>query len=207
MKAEEELINTYLGSEGVYRKKITELSIEELSWLLFDFLCDNDIRECDTYDELVKEILYQLYSEDEGNFYFKILKYRTLEEKIKIIDDYTNNNYQNLRLCRGGLKIFWQVEAEILYKRGYPKIKDILNSLFEWLQDLNWPGSDTIINLLMEVPNAEFMKAMEYSLKRASQLQDLEWIYNLKIFLDRGKIKENDFKDYNLYGMLKDFDL
>jgi hypothetical protein len=44
-----------------------------------------------------------------------------------------------------------QNAAEVLREIGYPRVKNYLYELLVWLQDVNWPGSRVIADLLVEV--------------------------------------------------------
>lgn len=48
-------------------------------------------------------------------------------------------------------KSLWDNAAELLVEIGYPRIRFILYELLSWLQDMNWPGSNSISKLLVSV--------------------------------------------------------
>lgn len=68
---------------------------------------------------------------------------------------------------------------------GYQVVKPFLIDLFEWLQDMNWPGALTIRNFLLTIPKDEFKQlyctALNNALKKAD---DDDWVYNLNLLLN-----------------------
>ena len=59
-------------------------------------------------------------------------------------------------------KAHWDNAAMILRDIGYPRIHNILPNLLEWTQDLNWPGSRIIAELLASIgePLIPFIKVV-----------------------------------------------
>ena len=57
--------------------------------------------------------------------------------------------------------------------------------LSEWLQDLNWPGSEIILNRLAKMPIALTEEALKYSKFRAEKAQDEMWLELLSEFESR----------------------
>lgn len=90
---------------------------------------------------LLEKIFSRIYSKVESEFYLSVLKCEGSKEISNLVEQYATDQYDNSMFCQSGLKIFWEVEAKILVKKGYPKVKDSISWLFRWLQDLNWPGS------------------------------------------------------------------
>ena len=54
------------------------------------------------------------------------------------------------------LNLQWDKCAIIITKMGFQVVKPFLIDLFEWLQDMNWPGALTIRNFLLTIPKDEF---------------------------------------------------
>lgn len=46
-------------------------------------------------------------------------------------------------------KSYWRNAAMVLKKIGYPRVKAIIPELLEWIQDMNWPGAQEIVDLLI----------------------------------------------------------
>lgn len=48
-------------------------------------------------------------------------------------------------------KSYWRNAAIVLKTIGYPGVKPIIQELLEWIQDMNWPGAQEIVDLLITV--------------------------------------------------------
>lgn len=51
-------------------------------------------------------------------------------------------------------KSYWGNAAIVLKQIGYPRVKSIISGLLEWIQDMNWPGSKEIVELLVTIDDA-----------------------------------------------------
>ena len=51
-------------------------------------------------------------------------------------------------------KSYWRNAAIVLKEIGYPRVKSITPELLEWIQDMNWPGSKEIVDLLTTIDDA-----------------------------------------------------
>ena len=96
-------------------------------------------------------------------------------------------------------KKYWKNCAEVLYEIGYPKIKKIIPGLLIWLQDINWPGANIVIELLMKVPKNELVFYIEESTKVALKNSDEMWLDNLSYFLVSLDLMEEDFNIVDIY--------
>ena len=45
----------------------------------------------------------------------------------------------------------WRNAAIVLSKIGYPRVKLIIPELLEWIRDMNWPGAQEIVDLLITI--------------------------------------------------------
>lgn len=75
--------------------------------------------------------------------------------------------------------------AKVIADRSDEELIPYLRYLFEWLQDLNWPGSGIIINRLAKMPKALTDEALKYSKLSAEKNQDELWLAWLKEFENR----------------------
>jgi hypothetical protein len=67
---------------------------------------------------------------------------KTKIEKVELIKKISGLKQEQFKyLLQYGSKGDWFVESEILISLGYPFVKPVMNKLFEWMQDLNWPGA------------------------------------------------------------------
>jgi hypothetical protein len=48
-------------------------------------------------------------------------------------------------------KSYWKNAAIVLKKIGYPRVKAIIPELLEWIKDMNWPGAQEIVDLLITI--------------------------------------------------------
>jgi hypothetical protein len=81
-------------------------------------------------------------------------------------------------------KNYWENSAKVLLKIGYPKIKNIIPGLFEWLQDMNWPGALIVREILLNLPKDALLNNYEDAIYKATSENDEEWLLNLKLFWD-----------------------
>ena len=63
---------------------------------------------------------------------------------------YVNHEKRYIKCCTD--KSRWENAANVIVKIGWPKIENIMIPLFYWLLDPNWPGGETIRNLLLSLP-------------------------------------------------------
>lgn len=176
----------------------------KLKMLLFELIYEKEINENSII--IIDKILSKLYPVYEANFYLKILKYNNQSDRNSIINEYANGEYDNKMFCRKGMKTFWEIEAKILHKRGFPLVEDVIYDIFEWLQDLNWPGSDEIIDLLLVAPNEVFINGIQYSIKQAIQSNDDEWLLNIHDVFDK-KVDIKNLTWQELYNKAVDFEM
>jgi Domain of unknown function (DUF5071) len=56
--------------------------------------------------------------------------------------------------------------------------------LFEWLQDMNWPGALIVREILLNLPKDALVNNYEDAIYKATSESDEEWLLNLKLFWD-----------------------
>lgn len=77
-------------------------------------------------------------------------------------------------------KNVWDNCAEVLRSKTDIELKPHLIQLFEWLQDMNWPGAFCILDRLKQYKdNHSFDTSFDISVKTAKQLNDEVWLENL----------------------------
>lgn len=79
-------------------------------------------------------------------------------------------------------KSVWDGCAMILARHGDKELSPHLSRLLEWLQDLNWPGAETIHDRLLDMDRKYLQHALEYSFRQARKLDDEPWLYFLTEF-------------------------
>ena len=60
-------------------------------------------------------------------------------------------------MLQSGSKSRWENQARVLRLVGYPRFRAIIPGMLEWLQDLNWPGSQEILQALTDAPKDELV--------------------------------------------------
>lgn len=63
---------------------------------------------------------------------------------------YVNHKKRYFKCSTG--KSRWENAAKVIQKIGWPKIENIIIPLFYWLLDSNWPGSEMIRSLILNLP-------------------------------------------------------
>ncbi len=97
----------------------------------------------------------------------------------------------------------WYSCALVLDRIGYPKIKNHIAEMFEWFQDINWPGALIIVDLLKDIDKAVLLPAVETALLKAAELQDECRVFGIDAFLSFTNIQESDFSSKEVYQILE----
>src|SRR5690625_1818126 len=92
-------------------------------------------------------------------------------------------------------KVYWEEGAKLLRSMELSQIMDIIPNLFEWIQDLNWPGSKEVMELLANLPKPLLIFSLEQAINSALVQNDEEWLYSISIFI---KEKYNVIRRYDL---------
>ena len=103
-------------------------------------------------------------------------------------------------------KEYWEYSALVLKKRAYPTIGDVILELFDWLKDINWPGSMTIKEILYSIPRNILIKYLEEVIDKANSIKDVVWLENLYNFSIELNIKETEFKNKKTSKILNNLD-
>lgn len=103
-------------------------------------------------------------------------------------------------------KDYWENAARTLSMIGYPRIEEAIPGLFNWLQDLNWPGALIVMDLLKSLPKETIIRHLEFAANEALSRDDDIWLINLFTFLDDFKLQEHDFVSREVYSALVAFE-
>lgn len=95
-----------------------------------------------------------------------------------------------------GSKAVWENCAKIISKKSDAELQPYLLSLFEWLQDMNWPGSIIIFERLKTYGAELIMLPLEESVKVAIENEDRIWLLGLYDLINSGILKEKINKFY-----------
>ncbi len=79
-------------------------------------------------------------------------------------------------------KSIWEPCAKAIADRSDEELVPYLPLLFEWLQDLNWPGSGIIFERLAKMPKTLTEETLNYSKARAEKEHDKVWLAWLREF-------------------------
>lgn len=102
-------------------------------------------------------------------------------------------------------KEYWEGFAKVLVKRGILKLGDDKQKVLHWLEDLNWPGSGEIIELVSQNLN-DFKPDIIVCLSAALESRDIIWFKNmLSLFYDKSEYVKT-IVDYLDDDCWKDFD-
>lgn len=85
-----------------------------------------------------------------------------------------------LLLRPSGRKDVWEHAAEVLRQFGFPRLAEHLPSLLEWLQDLNWPGAQDVLDLLGQADPAVVEPELREAMVKARSEGDEDWLTNLQ---------------------------
>ncbi|MCL2860497.1 MAG: DUF5071 domain-containing protein [Oscillospiraceae bacterium] len=92
----------------------------------------------------------------------------------------------------GRSKRVWENCAKILVDKTDTVLSPYLTQLLEWLQDLTWPGTLTIIERLKKFSETEMLSfSVKESVKIANATDNHMWLKNLSKLLDNEKLKAN----------------
>lgn len=84
-------------------------------------------------------------------------------------------------------KAIWENCAKILVSKSDDELSLYYFKLFQWLQDMNWPGAYLIYDRLLTVSDEDIIAAFEYSRQIATNNHDISWIKSLSAFYEEYK--------------------
>jgi hypothetical protein len=124
-----------------------------------------------------------------------IRSYQNSTEKEEILKKISELQYEQFKyLLRYGDNADWFVEADILISLGYPCVKPVIDEIFEWLQDMNWPGAADIQDkLLLKLEKTVLVNSLSIALRRAYWNGDSMWIYWLSSLASEANLSRDDF--------------
>ena len=79
-------------------------------------------------------------------------------------------------------KCLWEPCARIVVSKSDEELAPYLFLLFEWFQDMNWPGAYTIFDRLLKMPFSMLEKDYTYCKERATSENDALWLRALDDF-------------------------
>ena len=73
-------------------------------------------------------------------------------------------------------KVIWEPCARVLALKSDEELEPYLLLLFEWLQDVNWPGGWTIYDRLLKMSFSMLKETYDYCVWRATKESDDLWL-------------------------------
>ena len=174
---------------------------------IIDTLYENINNSTITY-KLIENFISTIFKLNKENYSYLLISNLTEEfqnENIKYLSE--SFEYENSKFIMPRHKGNWENAAKVLQMRGYPRIKDILLEMFEWLQDYNWPGSKIIFDILVKLPKDIFLSNLELTITAAKKDNDMEWLYWLRELMLAAQINKKDFSNKELCDILTESDI
>ena len=72
-------------------------------------------------------------------------------------------------------KTLWENCARVIVAKDDAQLAPYLVRLFQWLQDMNWPGAEPVYTRLLKIPLSILLPSYKLSVKMASDTNDLVW--------------------------------
>ncbi|MBO7196526.1 MAG: DUF5071 domain-containing protein [Clostridia bacterium] len=85
-------------------------------------------------------------------------------------------------------KSVWENCAIVISSKTNEQLKPYVISMFEWLQDMNWPGADIVFKRLLEMPLDMIQLPYNIVLDTAKKMGDYVWLEVLKDFIEMYKL-------------------
>lgn len=104
----------------------------------------------------------------------------TIDEQEEAVSELANSRDIDLKelMMPSGRKDCWANCAKVIWTRSDQEVIEVALEMFEWLQDLNWPGATDIVSRLKELPTDVLRRLYRISLEKAKR--DDEWSFFLK---------------------------
>lgn len=72
-------------------------------------------------------------------------------------------------------KSIWENCAKVLASKSDQELESYLIPLFEWLQDMNWPGAEIIYERLKMIPEQKIKASYDICFAKAELTEDSVW--------------------------------
>ena len=103
-----------------------------------------------------------------------------------------------------GDKSCWQNEARVIQVLGYPRFREVIPAMLEWLQDLNWPGANEIVEALARMPKDALAGYISQAAERAMAEEDAEWLVGLQHLVREARLAADSIGDSRIRATLFD---
>ena len=82
-------------------------------------------------------------------------------------------------------KAVWENCAKVISERPDDELEPYLEDMVFWIQDLNWPGADLILDRLKQFQDVKYLVTIIQDYSRAlHKAGDASWLYGLSELLD-----------------------
>jgi hypothetical protein len=98
----------------------------------------------------------------------------------------------------------WYSIAEIICKIGYPKNENAMPALFEWLQDINWPGALDVWNFLISLDTPVFVRHCESAIEQVKSDNDTIWLEYISSLVNKKGLTESDFSSSEIFRFISE---
>jgi hypothetical protein len=102
-------------------------------------------------------------------------------------------------------KKYWEAFAQILIRRGLPKINDVKCDILQWLKDVNWSGCTAITQFILSNRSC-FQQEILNSIYKAYKEKDIIWFKNLLVVFFQKNSYALEIVEYLDDDCWKDFD-
>ena len=94
-------------------------------------------------------------------------------------------------------KSIWENCAKVLISKSDEELERYFVELFEWLQDMNWPGAFCISNRLQEYSDKNSLcNAINVCIEKAKKCRDEVWESNLRLLCRNSKMNPNEWEEH-----------
>jgi hypothetical protein len=118
--------------------------------------------------------------------------------ELAVKEAITNNLDPQLFLQPNG-KAYWSKSAVLLERLGYPRIVPVIDGLFDWIKDMNWPGANIVQRILLSIPDDVFFGYYQKAVKNAIETNDEDWLLYLSWYVKKKSLSKSEFSDESLY--------
>lgn len=101
------------------------------------------------------------------------------EEVLKTISKIKNYEWEEL-IIPENRKDCWYNCARILAVQSDDVLIALNDRIFEWFQDINWPGADVLIDRLHQIPPDKIRANYLMAIEKANVQMDEVWAENLQ---------------------------
>lgn len=133
------------------------------------------------------------------NELFEMISWNSSEEKQRQgIEEGKKVKYLSVLFQPVEDKSVWENCAKIICERSDQELDSYLFEMFEWLQDMNWPGFFIIYNRLKEMSPRCIKPGYSYSIKMALLTQDESWLCYLSGLIENQELYELLSQEYQI---------